>query len=66
MIPAGRMEQGNPSEAEARLDDLFRAYRTACPVQDASVNFMPNIWTGIEAREVFRNWFGRVAKQPAI
>jgi hypothetical protein len=56
------MEQRNPSEAEARLDDLFRAYRTACSPPDASVNFMPHMWAGIEAREVSGNWFGRVAK----
>jgi hypothetical protein len=56
------MEQGNSGGPEARLDDLFRAYRGACPLSDASANFMPNMWARIEAREVSANWFGRVAK----
>jgi len=56
------MDSRDPSESDARLDELFRAYRAACPAPEASVNFMPNVWAGIEAREVSRNWFGRVAK----
>jgi hypothetical protein len=56
------MEQGNSNEPESRLDEMFRAYRVACPDPDASANFMPNMWARIEAREVSRNWFGRVAK----
>jgi hypothetical protein len=36
---------------EERLDNLFRAYRDACPAPDPSANFMPNIWTRIEARQ---------------
>jgi hypothetical protein len=56
------MEQGNSNEAEARLDAIFRAYREACPEPVPSANFMPEIWAGIEAREVSTNWFGRVAK----
>jgi hypothetical protein len=60
------MEQGNSSQNpkgdDARLDELFRAYRAAWPDFDASANFMPNIWARIEARENSTNWFGRVAK----
>ena len=59
------MEQGSPSDSEARLDELFRAYRAACDsygAADASANFMPIMWAKIEAREVSTNWFGRVAK----
>jgi hypothetical protein len=60
------MEQGNPradtNEAELRLDELFRAYRQACPEPEASVNFMPEIWAKIEARQVSTNLFGRMAK----
>lgn len=41
---------------------MFRAYRDACPVPDASANFMPALWARIEAREVSTNWFGSVAK----
>jgi len=47
---------------EARLDELFRAYRAACPEPDASASFTRDMWARIEAREVSRNWFGRVAK----
>jgi anti-sigma factor RsiW len=49
-------------KADAQLDEMFRAYRTACPDPEGSVNFMPGIWARIEAREVSTNWFGRVAK----
>jgi hypothetical protein len=62
VIPVRPMEQRDPNEAEARLDDLFRAYREACPAPDASATFMPDMWARIEAREVSRSWFGRVAK----
>lgn len=55
------MEQGNSSES--RLDGLFRAYREACPDPEASVNFTPEMWARIEAREIStNNWFRRVAK----
>ena len=43
------MEQANSSEN--RLDELFRAYRKACPDPEASVNFTPTMWARIEARE---------------
>src|ERR1700726_2539856 len=56
------MEQGNSSEREAHLDEMFRAYRAACPDPEASANFMPAIWARIEAREVSTTWFGSVAK----
>ncbi len=55
-------EQVNSGGPEARLDDLFRAYRAACADPDASADFMPDMWARIEAREVSTNWFGRVAK----
>jgi len=42
--------RGNDDE---RLDALFRAYRDACPNPEASVNFMPNLWAKIEARQSF-------------
>lgn len=56
------MEQGNPGQSESRLDELFRAYRDACIVPEASANFMPEVWARIEAREVSTSWFGQVAK----
>jgi len=49
-------------EAERKLDELFRAYRAACPEPEASVNFMPEIWAKIEARQISTNLFGRMAK----
>ena len=42
---------GGESEVEARLDDLFHAYREACPDPEPSVNFMPAMWAKIEARQ---------------
>jgi hypothetical protein len=54
------MAEGNASES--RLDQLFLAYRQACPDPDATPNFMPELWAKIEAREASTNWFGRVAK----
>jgi hypothetical protein len=56
------MEQGNSKERESRLDELFQAYREACPIPEADANFMPALWARIEAREVSTNWFGRFAK----
>jgi len=55
------MTQGNSSD-DARLDDMFRAYREACPDTEVSANFMPNMWARIDARENTTNWFGRFAK----
>src|SRR5580692_6312411 len=60
MISNKPMEQGNSNER--RLDDLFRAYLAACPIPEASTNFMPALWARIEARESSTNWFGSVAK----
>jgi hypothetical protein len=60
------MEQGNgngqPTESELRLDRLFRAYRNACPDLESGVNFMPEMWARIEARQDSTNLFGRMAK----
>ena len=55
-----RMEQ--EELGQSRLDELFKAYRHACPDPEPGVNFMPGVWAGIEAREISTNWFGRVAK----
>ena len=49
-------------QAEARLDELFLAYREAYPDPEPSVNFTPKLWARIEAREVSTNLFGRMAK----
>jgi hypothetical protein len=57
-----RNGRNSGSETDARLDEIFLAYRSACPEPEAGPNFMPGIWAGIEAREVSNNWFGRFAK----
>jgi len=62
MILNRPMEPSNSSGRERRLDELFRAYREACPDVDAGANFMPGLWAKIEARQVSTNWFGRAAK----
>jgi hypothetical protein len=56
------MEQDDRNGAESRLDELFVAYRDACPDFDPGANFMPELWARIEARESSTNLFGRMAK----
>jgi hypothetical protein len=56
------MGHNNSANAESRLDELFIAYREACPDPEPSVNFTPELWARIEAREVSTNLFGRMAK----
>jgi ABC-type nitrate/sulfonate/bicarbonate transport system permease component len=46
---------------DERLDNLFRAYREACPEPEASANFMPELWQKIEARQTITFSFGRMA-----
>jgi len=53
--------QGSDSN-EVLLNDLFHAYRNACPDPEPSVNFMPEMWAKIEAREASSTIFNRVAK----
>src|SRR4051812_29870689 len=55
-----RQMQENSNEAE--LDQLFLAYREACPDPEPSVNFMPAMWAKIEAREASSTIFNRMAK----
>ncbi len=38
---------------EERLDQLWAAYRQACPECEPGAEFMPRIWEGIEARRGF-------------
>lgn len=41
----------SPSEnREHRLDQLFEAYKAACPDPEPGANFMPTMWQRIEAR----------------
>jgi hypothetical protein len=44
------------------IDELFRAYRDACPAPEPGPDFMPAIWARIQARETSANWLGRFAK----
>jgi len=57
-----RNMRNDDTAADARLDELFLAYREACPDPEPSVNFTPELWARIEAREVSTNLFGRMAK----
>src|ERR1017187_10210889 len=46
---------------DQELDVLFRAYHDACPVPEASANFMPNLWARIESRQRSTFSFRRMA-----
>jgi len=46
---------------EERLDALFRAYHAACPIPEASANFMPELWRKIEKRQTVTFSFRRMA-----
>lgn len=60
----GDLQPVAPSDvaASATLDRLLIAYREACPEPEPGVNFMPELWAKIEARENSTNLFGRMAK----
>jgi len=47
------MDQGNMDIETRELDHLFARYRTEVPDPEASVNFMPELWRKIEARQFF-------------
>jgi hypothetical protein len=47
--------------ADDPLDALFRAYRKACPAPEPSPEFMPKLWSRIEARQSFTFSFRRMA-----
>lgn len=49
----------DPSANEAKLDRLLAAYRDACPVPEASPNFMPQLWGRIDASQ---SWTRQVWK----
>ena len=44
-----------------QLDQLFRAYRDACPAMEPRADFMPRLWRRIEARQTFGFSFRRMA-----
>ena len=49
-------------EADRELDELFERYRAACPVVEASANFMPAVWARIEQRGSFPLFFERLTR----
>lgn len=51
------MDHENLENSE--LDQLFARYRTAVPDPEATINFMPELWRKIEARQFF---LGRLKK----
>lgn len=55
------MHTPNGGSDEDQLDALFQAYREACPSPDPSVNFMPQLWQRIEARQTWSFFLGRMA-----
>src|SRR5277367_4204116 len=55
-------DDNSATSAELRLDQLFLAYRDGFPDPTPSVNFTPELWARIEAREVSSGIFGRMAK----
>src|SRR5262245_29520011 len=55
-------DPGRESEQEARLNELFLAYRDAAVVPEPSATFMPALWARVEARERSGNVLGRMAK----
>jgi len=59
------MMSNRPMEREdrsAEFDAWLLAYREACPEPEPGVNFMPELWAKIEARQVSTTLFGRMAK----
>jgi hypothetical protein len=51
-----------PEDRQRQLDGLFAKYRDACGSPDPSPNFMPMLWTKIEARQSKGLFFERVAR----
>ena len=57
---------------EEKLDWLWKAYRAACPAPEPTANFMPEIWSKIEARRgpswlaPLRVWATRVAAAAGV
>lgn len=47
------MDQRNIDQQTGELDHLFAQFRRAVPDPEASVNFMPELWRKIEARQFF-------------
>ncbi len=50
-----------PDRGSHELDELFRAYRAACPDPEPGANFMPQLWQRIESRQTFSSFMIRMA-----
>lgn len=50
-----------PDRGSHELDELFQAYRAACPDPEPGANFMPQLWQRIEARQSFSSLMVRMA-----
>jgi hypothetical protein len=61
-LEGNRDEKQRAGRKEARLNELFLAYRDACFIPEPSPNFMPGLWARVEARERSGNLLGRMAK----
>ena len=61
-MDSGEQKNHQAGSDEERLAVLFEVYRAACPDPEPGVNFMPQLWQRIEARERASNMFGRLAR----
>jgi len=50
------------SPEDQRLDELFRAYRTACEPNEISANFMPELWQKIDRVQSSTFSFRKIAR----
>ena len=57
----GDVEKLGDQKDDQKLDALFRAYHSACPVPEPGANFMPGLWARIESRQTFSFSFRRMA-----
>ena len=57
MMPSERR-----SPEEERLETLFRAYHSACELNEVSANFMPELWAKIERVQNATFSFQRIAR----
>jgi hypothetical protein len=60
-IKYGQTSGADDADSE-QLDQLFHAWREICQDPEPSVNFMPEMWAKIEAREASTTVFSRFAK----
>ncbi len=55
---------------DRQLDELFAAYKGACPAPDLSAEFMPGLWDRIDASRSFtvalRRWAGAFVAAAAV